>query len=52
MDTFNEVDQKIVKMIMFKVLGEEKRNLRTEKYKETAMVENHIKTIKELVHVN
>ena len=52
MDTFNEVDQTIIKRIMFKVIGDEMKNLRTGKYKDHAMVEKHIETIKELVHAN
>ena len=52
MEQFEKIDSKIVKMIMFKVIGEEKKNLRTEKYKDSVMVERHIETIKELVNAN
>lgn len=52
MDNFNEVDQKIINRIMFQVIHDEKQNLRTGKYKDSAMVEKHIKTVKEHVHVN
>lgn len=52
MEKINTVDQQIVKKIMFIVIGDEKKNLRTEKHRGSQMIDKHIETIKELINAN
>ena len=42
-----EVSEKIVELIMMRVLYDETRNLKTEKYSASELVNKHIKTIKD-----
>ena len=49
MDEKDDIEKMKIQQIMMIVIGEEKRNLRTDKFSFSKMVEKHIETIKEIV---